>query len=198
MSGCFGQKNTTITSDELTTGFIRCRKMALDIIKLYISLLGQFFTLSDISIASTRKPGQSASQASNLGQTTGHSEAAVPDFVLRNANSLVTCHYASKILAEIVESAGEIDILTGSNSGGMSGSSPLPSADLGQEAKKAMRDFVESCRWRLEEAICETWSQGNATMNSTCKFLIWSRKLLTSSSCSFRCKKILSIGRLDD
>lgn len=155
----FLQKNVKITSEEVATGFLRCRKMALDIIKLYISLLGQFFTLSDISIASARKPGQSASQSSNLGQSTGHSEAAMPDFVPRNANSLITCHYASKILAEILDSAGEIDALTGPNSG-QSVSSPVTSTDLGQEAKKAMRDFVESCRWRLEEAICETWSRG--------------------------------------
>ncbi|KAJ9115628.1 hypothetical protein QFC20_000954 [Naganishia adeliensis] len=156
--GKYRRKNVKITSEEVATGFLRCRKMALDIIKLYISLLGQFFTLSDISIASARKPGQSASQSSNLGQSTGHSEAAMPDFVPRNANSLITCHYASKILAEILDSAGEIDALTGPNSG-QSVSSPVTSTDLGQEAKKAMRDFVESCRWRLEEAICETWSR---------------------------------------
>jgi exocyst complex component 2 len=133
--------------------------MALDIVKLYISLLGQFFTLSDISIASARKPGQSASQSSNLGQTTGHADAAMPDFVPKNANSLVTCHYASKILAEILDSAGEIDALAGSNKG-QNVTSPVTSTDLGQEAKKAMRDFVESCRWRLEEALCATWSRG--------------------------------------
>lgn len=155
----FLQKNVKVTSEEVTTGFLRCRKMALDIVKLYISLLGQFFTLSDISIASARKPGQSASQSSNLGQSTGHSEAAVPGFVPSNANSLVTCHYTSKILAEILDSASEIDALTGSN-GGQNATSPVTSTDLGQEAKKAMRDFVESCRWRLEEAICGTWSRG--------------------------------------
>lgn len=28
------------------------------------------------------------------------------------------------------------------------------------EAKNALKALVESCRWRFEEAICETWSKG--------------------------------------
>ncbi|KAJ9125138.1 hypothetical protein QFC22_000092 [Naganishia vaughanmartiniae] len=157
--GKYRKKNTTVSSDEIATGFLRCRKMTLDLIKLYISLIGQFFTLSDISIAASRKPVRSPSQSSTLNNATGDSEPVIPDFVPRNANSLVTCHYASKILAEIVESTSEIDALTASGSGGSSVKSPVASTDLGQETKKALREFVESCRWRLEEAICGTWSQ---------------------------------------
>ncbi|KAJ9097373.1 hypothetical protein QFC19_006842 [Naganishia cerealis] len=90
----------------------------------------------------------------DLDTTTGTSEPSVPEFVPKDANSLVTCHYASKVLAEIVESTSEIDALTASSSAGTT-----TSADLGQETKKALKEFVESCRWRLEEAICGTWSQ---------------------------------------
>lgn len=129
--------------------------MTLDIVKLYISLLGQFFSLSDISIASARPAGQSPAQSS-LGQAAANSGTSLPDFVPGDGNSLITCDYAGKILSEIVESAGEIDALTAGNPG----TSSTTSADLGQEAKRAMREFVESCRWRLEEAICETWSRG--------------------------------------
>ncbi|KAJ9127797.1 hypothetical protein QFC24_000080 [Naganishia onofrii] len=157
--GKYRKKNAAVSSDEIATGFLRCRKMTLDLIKLYISLIGQFFTLSDISVAASRKPVQSPSQSSNIDSATGNSGPTIPDFVPRNANSLVTCHYASKVLAEIVESTSEIDALTASSSSGTSLTSPTTSTDLGQETKKALREFVESCRWRLEEAICGTWSQ---------------------------------------
>ncbi len=33
-------------------------------------------------------------------------------------------------------------------------------AGQGLDAKKALKGLVESCRWRFEEAICETWSRG--------------------------------------
>ncbi|CAK5272889.1 unnamed protein product [Mycena citricolor] len=69
----------------------QCRTMALDIIKLYISLLSQFFTLSDMAVmmspnGSTKSP-------------------TLPS----NSNSLCTAHYLTKILGEIQDTVNEIN-----------------------------------------------------------------------------------------
>ena len=160
--------------------------MTLDIVKLYISLLGQFFSLSDISIASARLAGQSPSQA-GLGHAAAETGTSLPEFVPGDANSLITCDYAAKILSEIVESAAEIDALANSSSAGSS----TTSVDLGQEAKKAMRDFVESCRWKFEEAICGTWLRGKAISR-----LLQCQSLRSYIRLFDRCQRILPAGRL--
>ncbi|KAF7349307.1 Exocyst complex component SEC5 [Mycena sanguinolenta] len=73
----------------------QCKTMALDIIKLYISLISQFFKLSDMAVTS---PGGST-----------------PPELPTNSNSLCTAHYLMKILGEIQETVNELNAMEISN-----------------------------------------------------------------------------------
>ncbi|KAF7349293.1 Exocyst complex component SEC5 [Mycena sanguinolenta] len=73
----------------------QCKTMALDIIKLYISLVSQFFKLSDMAVTS---PGGST-----------------PPELPTNSNSLCTAHYLMKILGEIQETVNELNVMEISN-----------------------------------------------------------------------------------
>ncbi|KAJ7136006.1 exocyst complex component Sec5-domain-containing protein [Mycena epipterygia] len=75
----------------------QCRTMALDIVKLYISLISQFFTLSDMAVMSS--PGGSKA----------------PPSLPTNSNSLCTAHYLMKILGEIQETVNELNAMEISN-----------------------------------------------------------------------------------
>jgi exocyst complex component 2 len=67
--------------------------MALDIVKLYIALLSEFFVLSDM-----------AAMASSSAST-------APAVFPTHSNSLTTAHYLMKILGEIQDTMGEIDTM---------------------------------------------------------------------------------------
>ncbi|KNZ82265.1 Exocyst complex component 2 [Termitomyces sp. J132] len=67
------------------------RTMALDIVKLYISLISEFFTLSDMAVMS---PNTSNPPPSNL----------PPD-----SHSLSTAHYLMKVLGELQETVNELN-----------------------------------------------------------------------------------------
>ncbi|KAG0708035.1 exocyst complex component Sec5-domain-containing protein [Suillus ampliporus] len=69
----------------------QCRQMALDIIKLYISLLSEFFILSDV----LSKP------------STPNSPLHLPS----HSNSLTTAHWLAKILSEVQDCVTEIGAL---------------------------------------------------------------------------------------
>lgn len=69
----------------------QCRQMALDIIKLYISLLSEFFILSDV--------------LSNSSTTTS------PPHLPSYSNSLTTAHWLTKILSEVHDCVTEISAL---------------------------------------------------------------------------------------
>lgn len=82
----------------------QCRTMASDVIRLYISLISQFFTLSDMAVIS-----------SESGQGT-----TVPPFVPQSSNSLTTAYYLTRILSEIQDCVNEVlamDISPDANSG---------------------------------------------------------------------------------
>jgi exocyst complex component 2 len=66
--------------------------MALDIIKLYISLISQFFKLSDVTVMSLPGPHQSP-----------------PPLLPENAHSLCTAHYLLKILSDVQETVTELN-----------------------------------------------------------------------------------------
>ncbi|KAJ7695444.1 exocyst complex component Sec5-domain-containing protein [Mycena rosella] len=76
----------------------QCKTMALDIIKLYISLVSQFFTLSDMAVMSSPR-----------------STPAPPPFLPTNSNSLCTAHYLMRILGEVQETVNEINAMEISN-----------------------------------------------------------------------------------
>lgn len=76
--------------------------MALDVVKLYISLISQFFKLSDVAVMSM--PG---------------SHSTPPQYLPENAHSLCTAHYLVKILADIQESVTELTAMEISTDGGL-------------------------------------------------------------------------------
>ncbi|KAK7046645.1 exocyst complex component SEC5 [Favolaschia claudopus] len=87
----------------------QCKTMALDIIKLYISLISQFFKLSDMAVATS--PGGSS-----------------PPELPANSNSLCTAHYLLKILGEIQETVNELTGMDISNEAASGMKSLLESA----------------------------------------------------------------------
>jgi hypothetical protein len=68
--------------------------MALDIVKLYISLISEFFTLSDMAVMTS--PGGSIS---------------TPPLLPLNSSSLSVAHYLMKILGEVQESVNELNAM---------------------------------------------------------------------------------------
>ncbi|KAI0674523.1 exocyst complex component Sec5-domain-containing protein [Trametes maxima] len=67
----------------------QCRTMALDIIKLYISLLSEFFLFSDMAVMS---PGRNTT----------------PPLFPKSCNSLTTAHHLMKILGEVQDSVNDV------------------------------------------------------------------------------------------
>jgi exocyst complex component 2 len=111
--------------------------MTIEIIKLYVSCISQFFTLSDVAIASSPN---------------NPSTSEIPDFLPTASNSITTCHFVSRILTEIVETSGELE--------GMGGHVEGEKISSQVEVKNVLKGLAESCRWRFEEAICFAWSKG--------------------------------------
>jgi exocyst complex component 2 len=119
--------------------------MTIEIIKLYVSCISQFFTLSDVAIASS--PNNPTANEP-------------PEFLPQHSNSITTCHFASRVLAEIVETSSELEGIGGTLEGERAGSQ--------MEVRTVLKGFVESCRWRFEEAICTTWSKGEFVNRPPC------------------------------
>jgi exocyst complex component 2 len=71
----------------------QCRTMALDIVQLYITILSEFFKLSDVTLM--------ASQGSNNNVT--------PPHLPSNSNSFVTAQFLMKILGEVQDSVNEVN-----------------------------------------------------------------------------------------
>lgn len=69
----------------------QCRQMALDIIKLYINLLSEFFILSDV-LSNSPTPNS-------------------PEHLPSHSNSLTTAHWLTKILSEVQDCVTEIGAL---------------------------------------------------------------------------------------
>ncbi|KAF9459756.1 exocyst complex component Sec5-domain-containing protein [Collybia nuda] len=74
------------------------RTMALDIVKLYISLVSEFFTLSDMAVMAS--PSSSGNG---------------PPLLPTDSHSLSTAHYLTKILGELQESVNELNGMEISN-----------------------------------------------------------------------------------
>lgn len=66
--------------------------MALDVVKLYITLLSEFFKLSDVTVMA------------NQG-----SKSTLPPLLPADTNSFLTAHYLVKILGEIQDSVNELN-----------------------------------------------------------------------------------------
>ena len=85
--------------------------MAFDIVKLYISLLSEFFMFSDVAVKSP--PGV---------------PVPTPPLLPKDSNSLTTAHHLVKILGEIQECVNEINAMEISNDVGSSLKGMLESA----------------------------------------------------------------------
>lgn len=86
--------------------------MALDVVKLYISLLSEFFLFSDMAVMT---PPASSSNTT-------------PPLLPKNSNAITTAHHLMKILGEIQESVTEINGMEISNDASSSLKSLLESA----------------------------------------------------------------------
>lgn len=105
--------------------------MALEVVKLYISLLSTFFTLSDVSISESSR---SKSQGENM---------PVPSFVPSGTTVLSACHFGEKLVEDVNEGIGE-----------------LMGVDIGSEAGNGLRNMLDSLKWRLQEVVTALWARG--------------------------------------
>ncbi|KAI0284606.1 exocyst complex component Sec5-domain-containing protein [Russula aff. rugulosa BPL654] len=112
------------------------RTMAHDIIKLYVSLLSEFFVFSDMAV--TTPPGDGSSTP----------------FLPEDSNSLTTAHYLMKILTEIQDNVNEI------NSMEISGEMSSSLKGLLDSAKWGFEDVLTHAWVRDARAFCylETWA----------------------------------------
>ncbi|GBE87410.1 exocyst complex component Sec5-domain-containing protein [Sparassis latifolia] len=78
---------------------LQCRTMALDIVKLYISLLSEFFMFSDMAVMTP--PGSASDTA--------------PPLLPKDSNSLTTAHHLMKVLGELQDSINDIQGMEISN-----------------------------------------------------------------------------------
>ncbi|THH07884.1 hypothetical protein EW145_g3080 [Phellinidium pouzarii] len=108
----------------------QCRSMASDVIRLYISLLSQFFTLSDMAVSSpTLVDGPN-----------GATTITFPPFVPQRAHALTTAYYLTRILAELQECVSEVILM-----------------DVSTDANAGLKGLLESARWRFEGALTNVW-----------------------------------------
>ena len=79
--------------------------MALDVVKLYISLISQFFMLSDVAVMTTLPNGSTSS----------------PHHLPENAHSLCTAFYLQQILSEVNDTVTELNAMEISQETGVKG-----------------------------------------------------------------------------
>jgi exocyst complex component 2 len=112
--------------------------MALDIVKLYISLISDFFKLSDMAVMAS--PNSNTFTASLLPVDT---------------HSLVTAHYLLRIIGELQESVGELHGME------ISSEASLSLNSLVESAKWSFTDILVNAwlRGKLFFCLCcrEAW-----------------------------------------
>jgi hypothetical protein len=75
----------------------QCRQMAFDVVKLYISLISEFFNLSDMAVMTSPTGPKSPRPDS--------------PFLPINSHSMSTAHYLGRVLGEIQEGVNELKAL---------------------------------------------------------------------------------------
>ena len=70
----------------------QCRTMALDVVKLYISLISEFFILSDMTVMASPK-------------------SKVPPLLPAKSHSMSTAYYLLKMLNDIQETVNELNLM---------------------------------------------------------------------------------------
>nr|ODN90071.1 exocyst protein [Cryptococcus depauperatus CBS 7841] len=120
-----------------------CRSMALEILKLYSTLLSSTFKLSDPAVA------ENASASSKAGKTS--KTPSIPSFVPVGTTVITACYFAEKIVEDVAECASELmGYEVGSEGGGGGG----------------IKDLVESLRWKMEEVIGATWTRDSKILHN--------------------------------
>ncbi|KAG2003313.1 hypothetical protein CC2G_003924 [Coprinopsis cinerea AmutBmut pab1-1] len=142
-----GRFKKSASSSQSRRSPAQCRTMALDIVKLYISLISQFFNLSDMAVMS------SSSGSSN----------SAPSLLPSNSHSLSTAHYLLKVLAEIQDTVNEIN--------GMEISNEVTSLlkSLLESARWRAEDILINA-WLRDAAIfyhVESWAASSSIPHST-------------------------------
>ncbi|RXK41720.1 hypothetical protein M231_00955 [Tremella mesenterica] len=112
-----------------------CRSMASEIIKLYTSLLSQFFTLSDVAVAESNR------KKSDI-------NPLIPSFVPLSTSVITACFFGEKLVEEVAECTGE-----------------LAAVDVGSESSNALRGMLDSLRWRMLEVISSTWTRDSKVLH---------------------------------
>ncbi|OXC68440.1 hypothetical protein AYX13_02890 [Cryptococcus neoformans] len=118
-----------------------CRIMALEIVKLYSSLLSQFFKLSDPAVAESTPRKDSNTQ--------------LPSFVPAGTSAIIACYFAEKLVEDISDCAGELaghEVVNDSGNG-MKG--------LVESMKWKMREVI-GVVWARDAKVLhglEDWSQ---------------------------------------
>ena len=107
--------------------------MALDIVKLYIALVSEFFSLSDPAVRSSPKAKQLADPI------TGTSA----NFVPFGTTSLTASHYLAKIVGEIAECVNDVTAM-----------------EISSEANFGLNNLLVSARWKFEDVLCDLWLRG--------------------------------------
>ncbi|WWC65439.1 uncharacterized protein I303_108057 [Kwoniella dejecticola CBS 10117] len=112
-----------------------CKAMGMEIIRLYIKDISQFFTLSDM-------PSASSSKVDSEG------EENIPPFVPSGTRVITACYFAEKLVEEISDCAND-----------------LLGVDIGSEVRSGLGTFLDSLRWRFEEVICTTWARDSKLLH---------------------------------
>jgi exocyst complex component 2 len=106
--------------------------MALEVVKLYISLISTFFSLSDISVAESSRQRQGVDDS-----------LPIPPFVPAGTTVLAACYFGEKLVEDVNEGIGE-----------------LMGVDIGSEAGSGLKNMLDSLRWRLQDVISALWARG--------------------------------------
>ncbi|KAF8907521.1 exocyst complex component Sec5-domain-containing protein [Mucidula mucida] len=122
----------------------QCKSMALDIIKLYISLVSRFFTLSDMAVmaSSSTKP---------------------PPLLPKNSSSLSLAHYLMKILGDIQETVNDLNAMDISNE------AALGLKNLLETARWRFEDILVGAWLRDAQLfyLIETWTASPSDPSAT-------------------------------
>ncbi|KAI0249742.1 exocyst complex component Sec5-domain-containing protein [Lactifluus subvellereus] len=143
LDGKYRKNGAVITSRRSPS---QVRTMALDVIKLYVSLLSEFFLLSDMAVAAPSPTEES-------------SPPLLPD----DSNSLTTAYYLMKILTEIQDNVNEINSMEISTEMSTSLKGLLDSAKWGFE-DVLMHTWVRDARSLY---YLETWALSSSEPYTT-------------------------------
>lgn len=94
MEGSYRKRDATGNLSATHRPASTCRSMALEIIKLYVSSLSQFFTLSDVGVSESSK------------RTTD--EIELPPFVPAGTTVITAAFFAERLIEEVSDCVGEL------------------------------------------------------------------------------------------